>query len=119
MKRRMASSVMLHYVTLVRSDLLEELSASIIRVTRIGELGTTLALTSNRLLYFVYLHSMCRLLVKANVVPSSPILVTMIIEALSSSNSIQFNLFIHSMDPYRKQISWDVELVKNTSYTYN
>jgi hypothetical protein len=33
--------------------------------------------------------------------------------------SFNFNLFIHSMDPYRKQVSWDVELVKNTSYTYN
>jgi hypothetical protein len=29
-------------------DVSEELSASFIRVTRIGELGTTLALTSNR-----------------------------------------------------------------------
>jgi RNA exonuclease 1 len=35
------------------------------------------------------------------------------------ANLLQFNLFIHSMDPYRKQVSWDVELVKNTSYTYN
>jgi hypothetical protein len=35
-------------VTLVRTDLSEELSASFIRVTRIGELGTTLAVTSNR-----------------------------------------------------------------------
>jgi hypothetical protein len=35
-------------VALVRTDVSEELSASIIRVTRIGELGTTLALTSNR-----------------------------------------------------------------------
>jgi hypothetical protein len=32
----------------VRIDVSEELSASIIRVTRIIELGTTLALTSNR-----------------------------------------------------------------------
>jgi hypothetical protein len=39
---------MLHRVTLVRTDVSEELSASIIRVTRIGELGTTLAVTSNR-----------------------------------------------------------------------
>jgi hypothetical protein len=36
-------------VALVRTDVSEELSASIIRVTRIGELGTTLAVTSNRL----------------------------------------------------------------------
>jgi hypothetical protein len=39
---------MLHRVALVRTDVLEELSASIIRVTRIGELGTTLAVTSNQ-----------------------------------------------------------------------
>jgi hypothetical protein len=35
-------------VALVRNDVSEELSASFIRVTRIGELGTTLAVTSNR-----------------------------------------------------------------------
>jgi hypothetical protein len=35
-------------VALVRTDVSEELSASFIRVTRIGELGTTLASTSNR-----------------------------------------------------------------------
>jgi hypothetical protein len=46
--RRMASSGMLHRVALVRTDVSEELSASFIRVTRIGELGTTLAVTSNR-----------------------------------------------------------------------
>jgi hypothetical protein len=44
----MASSRMLRRVALVRTDVPEELSASFIRVTRIGELGTTLALTSNR-----------------------------------------------------------------------
>jgi hypothetical protein len=33
---------------LVRTDISEELSTSFIRVTRIGELGTTLAVTSNR-----------------------------------------------------------------------
>jgi hypothetical protein len=41
--RRMASSGMLRYVALVRTDFSEELSVSIIRVTRIGELGTTLS----------------------------------------------------------------------------
>jgi hypothetical protein len=44
---------MLSCVTLARTDFSEELSASFIRVTRIGELGTTLAVTSNRrTLYF-------------------------------------------------------------------
>jgi hypothetical protein len=39
---------MLCRVALVRTDVSEELSASFIRVTRIGELVTTLAETSNR-----------------------------------------------------------------------
>jgi hypothetical protein len=43
----MASSGMLHRVDLVRTDVSKELRASIIRVTRIGELGTTLVVTSN------------------------------------------------------------------------
>jgi hypothetical protein len=42
---RMASSVMLHRVALVRTDVSEELSASFIRVTRINEPGTMLAVT--------------------------------------------------------------------------
>jgi hypothetical protein len=40
---------MLRLVALVRTDVSEEFSASFIRVTRIGEFGTTLAVTSNRL----------------------------------------------------------------------
>jgi hypothetical protein len=44
----MASSGMLRRGDLVRTDVSEELSTSIIRVTRIDELGTTLAVTSNR-----------------------------------------------------------------------
>jgi hypothetical protein len=39
---------MLPRVAIVGTDVSEELSTSIIRVTRIGELGTTLAVTSNR-----------------------------------------------------------------------
>jgi hypothetical protein len=37
---------MLRGVDLARTDVSEELSATFIRVTRIGELGTTLAVTS-------------------------------------------------------------------------
>jgi hypothetical protein len=44
----MVSYGMLRRVALVRTDVSEELSASFIRVTRIGELGTTLVVTSNR-----------------------------------------------------------------------
>jgi hypothetical protein len=79
----MVSSGMLPRVALVRTDVLEELSASFIRVTRIGELGTTLAVTSNQR----FLRSVRRLLVTASVVPISPILVTLMKEELSSSET--------------------------------
>jgi hypothetical protein len=39
---------MFRRVALARTDVSEELNASFIRVTRIGELGTTLGVTSNR-----------------------------------------------------------------------
>jgi hypothetical protein len=58
---------MLRRVGLVRTYVSKELSASFIRVTRSGELGTTL--------------------VRASIVPSSQILVTLMKEALSSSET--------------------------------
>jgi hypothetical protein len=63
----MASSVILRQLVLVGTGVSEELSASFIRVTRIGELGTMLVTTS--------------------VVRSSPILVALMKEALSSSKT--------------------------------
>jgi hypothetical protein len=57
---------MLRHVALVRTDVSEERSSSIIRVKRISELGTTLAVTSNRR-------------------NNSPILVTLMMEVLGSS----------------------------------
>jgi hypothetical protein len=68
---------MLRHVALVRTGVSEECIASIIRVTRIGELGTMLAVTST--------HNMLWLLVTANIVPSSPILVTLMMEVILSS----------------------------------
>jgi hypothetical protein len=65
----MASSGILRRVALVRADISEELSASFIKVTT----------------QLVFLRSVHRLLVKASVFPSSPILVTLMKEALSSS----------------------------------
>jgi hypothetical protein len=44
----MPFSGMLLRVSLVSTEVSEKLSASFIRVTRIGELGKTLAITSNR-----------------------------------------------------------------------
>jgi hypothetical protein len=66
----MPSSGMLRRVALVRTDFSEELSASIIKVTSI-----------------CILRSVRRLLVTANVVPGSPILVILIMEVLSSSET--------------------------------
>jgi hypothetical protein len=44
----MVSSGLLRRVAIVRSDISEEPGTSFIRVTKIGELGTTQAATSNR-----------------------------------------------------------------------
>jgi hypothetical protein len=68
----MVSSGMLRRAALVSTDVSEELRASFTRVTRIGELGTTLG---------------ARRLVVPAYVPSSPILVTPMMEALSSSET--------------------------------
>jgi hypothetical protein len=61
---------MLYRGALVKTDVSEEYIASIFRTTRIGEV--------------IFLHSEHRLLVAANVVPSSSFLVTLMMEALRS-----------------------------------
>jgi hypothetical protein len=72
----MASSGMLRYVALVRTDVSEELSSFIIRVTRIGELGMLVETSNRRMLWRSTIN-----------VPSSLILVTLVMEALSSSET--------------------------------
>jgi hypothetical protein len=66
----MGSSGILRRVASVRTDVSEELSASMIRVKRTGELGT---------------HA--ELIASYGYVPSSPILVTLMMEVLSSSET--------------------------------
>jgi hypothetical protein len=110
----MASSGMLRHVALVRADVSEELSASFIRVTRICELGTTLTATSSR--------HVRRLLVTASVVPSSQILVTLMKEAVSSSETSVLTRATRRNNPedtvlhfsYRTRMSWIVEQTDST-----
>jgi hypothetical protein len=70
----MPSSGMLCHVALVGPDVSEECITSVIRVTIICKLRTTLAVV-------------LQLLVTANVVPSSLILVTLLMEALRSNGT--------------------------------
>jgi hypothetical protein len=50
---------MLHRVALLRADVSEESIASIIRVTGIGELGKTLAITCNYLIDLDVVYRLC------------------------------------------------------------
>jgi hypothetical protein len=85
---------MLRRVALVTTDVSQEHSTSIIRVTRISDLGTTLAVTSNRntlrrnhlLRLSISSHS-ALVVVTANVVTRSLILVTLMMEALRSCDT--------------------------------
>jgi hypothetical protein len=79
---------MLCRAVLVRTDVSEELTASIIRVTRIGELGTV-AVTSNR-------RIQRSVLVTANVVPSSLILVNLMVVALNFSETFVCRLLANT-----------------------
>jgi hypothetical protein len=78
----MPSSGMLRRVVLIRTEVSEERSASIIKVTRMRELGTKLPVTSNRLVL-----RRNTMYVTANVVPSSPILVKLMMEGLRPSET--------------------------------
>jgi hypothetical protein len=74
-------------VVLLRTEVSEESSASIIGVTRIGEIGSLLAVTSKQ---YQFLRSLLLLLVTTNVVPSSPILVILTMEVIRSSETSVF-----------------------------
>jgi hypothetical protein len=81
----MPFSGMLRHVVVVRTDFSEEHITSIIKVTRIGQLGTSAVISNRSMLlhyavYIVFLHSMLRLLD----VHSWPILVTLMSEAIHS-----------------------------------
>jgi hypothetical protein len=75
--------MMLRRVALVRPNVSEEPGASFIGVTKIGELGTTQAATSNRRT----LRRNTKVFLAACVVPSSPIFVTLMKEAPGSSET--------------------------------
>jgi hypothetical protein len=75
--RRTPSSVMRSRVALLKTDVSQECTSSIIRMTRIGEQWTMLDVTGNR-------NTLRRNSISANVL-SSPILVTLMTEAIHSS----------------------------------
>jgi hypothetical protein len=96
---------MLQCVALLKTDYSEERITSVIRAIRIGELGTTLPVTSNRSTLLEtaaaaaaadaaaaaaaprVLRSAILLLVAGTVVPSSPVLVTLMTETIRSSET--------------------------------
>jgi hypothetical protein len=94
----MASSGMLRRLALVRTDVSEELGASIIRVTRIDEIRTQRASVAS----YGY-------------VPSSPILVTPMMEALSSPER-RFSLEPHGLTS-QKTPFFIVTAVKSSKLT--
>jgi hypothetical protein len=73
-------------VNLVRTDVSDERVASIIRVTLIGELETDTR-CEEIVCTLVFLRSVLLMLPSANVLPSSPILVTLTMEAMRSSET--------------------------------
>jgi hypothetical protein len=78
---------------LVRTDVSEENIASIMKVTRIGELRKTLS---------VFLRSVLQLLLTVKIVPNSPILVSLMVEAIWSSKT---SVLIRAARPRRRYFS--------------
>jgi hypothetical protein len=111
---------MLRRVARVRTDVSEELSASsIIRLTGIVEIC-----------HYVFLRSVHRLLATANVSPTSPILVTLIMEELSSSETSVFTApsgvisqktpffiitAVKNLQSYIELTGWTLQLRRNVS----
>jgi hypothetical protein len=91
----MVSSGLLRRVVLIITDVSEEHGASFIRVTKIGELGTTQAATSNRRTLRRNTNRRTRLLVAACVVLSSSIFVTLMKEAPGSSETSVLTMYLH------------------------
>jgi hypothetical protein len=98
----MPFSGMLHHMALVRTDVSEEYSIFIITLTKIGDVGTMLAVTGNRRM----LRSVHWMLVAANIVSRLLLLVTLLMKAVCSSatlvltratlHNIQENGILHS-----------------------
>jgi hypothetical protein len=82
---------MLRRVAVVRTDVSEKRSASITRMTRIGELGTKLAVTSHvpssPIRSLKFLRLVRRVLGTTNVFLSLSILLTLAMRALNSSET--------------------------------
>jgi hypothetical protein len=100
-------------MALVRTDVSEEYIVSIMREKIISELGTTLTVTRNRIVF----HRSVRLfLVTANIIASSPILVTpmMVVAQRSSETSDLTSATQHNISE-----EGNLQIVSNLIYCLN